>query len=393
MSFFSGVQSYFKDEHGGRYLGKIIIEWEKNDKVGFKKFCSSELGVHELPAKYQLTGEFPYKGGRYADLAILCDDRRPFALFEIKWNDTLTKETEHKGSQLQDYVFFCKKNACKMILLTRDSLAEDDSKELHKLGEDGQHKYVGSLSSVLLESRSPIAKMFFEYLQDKGVVMNEIDAAGLYRFFHRFVLPWKGAGRVAGKEQLASGPEQFGNLRTNMRLIAEEISPSFYCIKGVNRTATVDFWVKQYFSQKKQLLAVKKEGRNLDDEVLLDVEAKTGAEVFVYAIEKISDFPLVNIEYGFCFWIEPNKEHKMDVSIYACIQGREVTDPCYSGDESKKILKLMVSGEGKSSLVDLFEGKVAHVINNAIKKNQVGNSRKLGKVLKYLRSKRRPRLK
>lgn len=150
MGFFEEVQHWFKEDsdYGGRYIQKIIIQWEKSDKASFKKFISSELSI-KLPQDYQLVQEYIYTDGRRADLAIIHKEH-PLLLIEIKWNDTLIKESEQKNSQLADYVTIClKQESCGLLILTRESLSVGEIDCLGKLMGRGHHRYFGDISLYL----------------------------------------------------------------------------------------------------------------------------------------------------------------------------------------------------------------------------------------------------
>jgi len=150
MGFFSEVQSWFEDsgDFGGRYGQKIILEWEKSDKSSFKKFISKELGI-TLPTGYRLEQEYQYQVGRRADLAVI-DGDFPILLVEIKWNDTLVKETASRNAQLDDYVKYCSgSDKCSLLVLTKGSLSGNELRFLRKLGSRGHHHYFGKLSSYL----------------------------------------------------------------------------------------------------------------------------------------------------------------------------------------------------------------------------------------------------
>lgn len=105
--------------------------------------------------------------------------------------------------------------------------------------------------------------------------MNDIDTGSLFRFFHRFVNPYKGSDNVFSKEQLTNGSEQFSNLLNNMRLIAQEISPSFFNLNGLKHNATVDFYIEPWFSQRNQSAQLAKNKETVD-EVCLHAKARTG---------------------------------------------------------------------------------------------------------------------
>lgn len=388
MGFFSEVQSWFVDagDYGGRYVQKIIIEWEKSDKTSFKKYLSAELGI-TLPANYRLEQEYPYQDGRLADIAVIYDEC-PLLLVEIKWNDSLGKETNLMGSQLDDYVNFClKQKKCGLLVLTKNTLSVEEQDCLNKLKRRGQHHYFGGMSSYLEKSPSPIAKLFFEYLQDKGVVMNKIDTASLFRFFHRFVNPYNGAGKITSKEQLSDGPTQFSNLLNNMGLIAQEISPDFFDIKGARRSATVDFAVVPIFLRKNLYRQLKDEADN--DEVCLYQNARTGGYIYVFANERISSDPnpWAQIQYGFCFTMQPNKLHKFKgVSLYAEINGARIED-CSFEESDAAIIKLLGNRTKKSELVTFFKEQIGKAIQKAIDEDLVNKDlkNKLASVLKKLK--------
>ena len=287
MAFFSELQNWFIGGFDGRYIGKIILEWQKEDRAGFRAFIHKQLEI-KLPLGYRLEAEFSYKPGnerRAADLAIFSDDcdTAPIVLIEIKWNDKPIEDRKTGREQLTDYVQYCLEHkTCNLFVLTKDSLLIKELSLIGKLRSRGQHHYFGSLFPHLVESKSGIAKMLLEFLQDKGVIVNNIDSKALFQFFHRFVNPYGGSNHKVSEGQLSSGPDQFKNLLNNMRLVAQDISPQFYELKGINRKATVDFTIYPYFSKGKLVKAIKSEE---NDELRPDPSARTGGK-FLFMRQK-----------------------------------------------------------------------------------------------------------
>jgi len=394
MAFFSEVKRWLSADFGGRYIGKIILEWVKDDNAGFKELIRNELNIN-LSSDYRIEEEFVYKKSRRADLAVFRKDQDtvPVVLIEIKWDDSLTEVKETGKTQLKDYVEYClQHNDCCLLVLTKDSLSKKELVELKKLGMGGKHCYLGGLSAHLENSQSIVAKMFLDYLQDKGVVMNNIDQEGLFKFFHRFVNPYTGSNHKISENQLSNGPEQFRNMLSNMRLIAQDISSAFFEIKGINRKATIDFTFNPYFSQKK-LTKVLKDAKEIeDDKVVLHPLARTGGEIFIHASENIckAPDPWTRIQYGFLFSVKPDKKHNLDLSVYSGFNTDREIDwvETESVKCSQKIKKLVfVEGSNnKSQLVSVFKNVICESIENAINKKLVSPavSRDLKVVLKNL---------
>lgn len=370
MSFFSEVQSWFCAGFDGRYIGKIIVAWENNDREGFKEYFRKELGIN-LPHGYKLEAEYGYqpKRKRIADLAIFKNDQavEPLVLIELKWNDKPIEDKKTGRAQLNDYVEFCSQHkSVNLLVLTKDALRPDEEDQVNTLGLRGQRQYFSSLSSYLDSSQSAVARMFLEYLQDKGVIMNDIDSVGLFRFFHRFVNPKKGSSRVTSEDQLSNGPEQFKNVLSNMSLIAQEISPAFYAIKGANRKATIDFAIHPYISKKALAKIIYDDG---DENVTLMPCSRKGGVVLIYAGETISSSPWRQVEYGFKFEVIPNKEQEINVSIYAGFNGNDddiwENSECENGNATMKKLIFRDGARGKTELVKIFKSTICGAINKA----------------------------
>lgn len=374
MAFFSEVQKWFSTGFDGRYIGKIILEWEKEDRAGFSAFIRRELGV-QLPSGYRLEAEHWYKPGRErraADLAIFSDDydTAPIVLIEIKWNDKLIVDRETDRAQLKDYVQYCGiHKTCHLLVLTKDALKIEELKQIEELKGRGKRCYFGNLFCHLDESSSGIAKMLLDFLQDKGVIVNNIEQKALFQFFHRFVNPYKGSNYKVSKGQLSSGPDQFRNLLNNMRLVAEDISPKFFEQKGINRKATVDFTFYPFFSKKK----LAKEIKAIEDEEFQpNVAARSGGEILVHATEIICKSPTIKIEYGFRFLVKPDKLQNINVLVYALVEGATIKmEDTYTYQDGAALKKCVYDSKLKNDLVEVFKFEIKKAINNALRKKPV----------------------
>ena len=389
MAFFSEIQNWFCTGFDGRYIGKIILEWEKEDRTGFASFIRKQLGV-KLPSGYRVAAEFGYKSGemrRAADLAVFSDecDTAPIVLIEIKWNDKPIEDKKTGRAQLADYVQYCLAHkTCNLLVLTKDSLRIDELSQIGRLNGRGQHCYFGSLSPHLEESKNSISKMLFEFLQDKGVVVNDIDPRALFQFFHRFVNPYKGSNHKVSGGQLSSGPDQFKNLLNNMRLVAQDISPQFYALKGINRKATVDFTIYPYFSKGKLVKAIETQK---DEEFRPDTSARTGGEILIHAAETICKTPWIQVEYGLSFIVEPDKLQDMNVSAYALVKGTKINwEDTHSSRSGVIVKKCTYDGKRKQELVEILNGEIKKAIDITLEKQLVtqGLARKLLSILKNL---------
>lgn len=378
MAFFSEVQRWFSAGFDGRYIGKIILEWQKEDRAGFIAFIHKQLGI-KLPSGFRLEAEFGYKPGherRAADLAIFPNayDVMPLVLIEIKWDDKPIEDRKTGRAQLKDYVKYCRLHkACNLLVLTKDALRVDELDQIGELRDRGQHCYFGNLFPHLEESGSGVAKMLLDFLQDKGVIVNNIDRKALFQFFHRFVNPYGGSNHKVSEDQLSNGPDQFKNMLNNMRLIAQDISPEFFEVKGMNRKATVDFSFFPYFSQgelSKALIKIKDEDEN--DEVALDPKARTGGEIYIHAAETICRSPWTQIEYGFCFTVEPSKSQDLSVSVYALVKGAKIKQSdTYTSQEGAAVKKCVYDGKKKNEIVNVFKSEIKKAISSGINKKLV----------------------
>lgn len=374
MGFFSEVQSWFNDngDNGGRYVQKIIIEWAKSDKAGFKKFMGS-LGV-KLPSKYQLVKEYPYKTDRSSDLALLDENEEPLLLIEIKWNDALGKEMGNKKSQLTDYVNFCLNTEnCNLLVLTKENLSVLDVECLLNLQPRCVRRSFGDMATFFNISNNHTAELFLDYLKDKGVVMNQIDTASLFRFFHRFVNPYNGSGRVSSNEQLTNGPEQFSNLLNNMRLISQEFNLKFKSIRKEGRSASVDYYVNPYFSKKKIESRLSK-CEFEEDKVHFDHNDRKGGYAYVYANQRVFNDPWMQIDYGFFFELEPNKDHTMNVSIYAQVKNKGIEDK-FVNDDTKDYKSMLESGNDVDKIIKGLNMQIRNVLKLVINEGSIGGER------------------
>lgn len=101
--------------------------------------------------------------------------------------------------------------------------------------------------------------------------------------------------------------------------------------------------------------------------------------------ERVSNTPWVQIQYGFCFWVQPCKEHKLDVSLYAQIDGGKIdSEVCFCKKSGLDIFNLLKKGSKKSELVTFFKEKIGEAIQKTIDNKLVNNDlqKQLADILK-----------
>lgn len=378
-SFFSGVQSYFKADFAGRYIGILLTEVCRMEPTPFKRFLASSLrDARYRKGSVELRPEFAFptrKGTRRADLLVTLDGT-PSALIELKFNDKLIPKTTVAPAQLTDYLSYCRRNNLHFLLLSKDPPSLDE------LGAIGMHRqrreHFSALAACLGASSQPASRMLYEYFRDKGLVVEPLDQDVLYRFFHRFLKPWGQAGRINSQEALSEGPAQFQALLNNMRLVATSLTPKIRPARGASRTsrsATIDFHIENHFERDALKRALNREKRGVVFEP--DHKIRRGGTVSVYAMHSLAGRAKkwLYLEYGLGFRIKPGADRSLKPFIYTTVYGRQfeglylegnlpfsfLTKPERKGELEEEMLKaIRKAARGASKMSGLGrEGRAA----------------------------------
>ena len=109
-SLFSRIQSWFKDDHDGRWLGVILAEIGHQRPQTIADLLHEAFGWNKPSHPHLvLDPEWSFHVGgssRRADLAVFDEsiDGEPIAFIEIKYHDGLLPKTDLKRAQEADYL-------------------------------------------------------------------------------------------------------------------------------------------------------------------------------------------------------------------------------------------------------------------------------------------------
>jgi hypothetical protein len=322
-SFFSGIQSYFKGEFGGRYIAVLLAEVCAVDPAPFRRFFREEFNNQKYSSGLlTLEPEFPFGTPgepRRADLVAVLDGK-PATLIELKFRDKLMPEVGRKRAQLSEYLRFCRRKKLNFMLLSKEP---PSYAELAEISAYRQRRVNFSRLAVHLgQSSNPASQLLYKYFREKGLVVETLNQDILYRLFHRLLKPWGHAGRINSRDTLSEGPVQFQALLSNMRLIATDLGPRFKLADvATARSATIDFHITANVSADSLRSCLKTKGTA--DGIEVPDEARRGGLVYVYATHSMGGMSKwLYLEYGIGFELQPGKNRSLSPFLYATIDGQ-----------------------------------------------------------------------
>lgn len=366
-TFFTDVQSLFQNKYHGRYLGLILQEIGNRHANFIGQFIFKSCGLLlQKKTTIRFVAEYEFKVGasrRRADLAIFVGDTtEPIVLIEIKYFDKPTKAIGTKPAQLADYKKWkSEKNGRAVLVLAREQIITSDLvvKRWNDLSNylkthKGQH---GELISLLID-----------YLEDEGIVMQNIDAEQVIAFMKRITCSWRDSGRNAGK---LDGPMEFSKLLKNMKLTAE-IFDQYFKEGSVERTvkaASVDFSI-----------TIRAKNSKLNDgEIVIDNQNKAGGDVCIYAQNNLKEKEgWMVFRYGILMEILSENSHHENAHpktyLFAEVDGKEVRKSDLSYIFSKKIIKftdVTSKAEIRSGNVELAYRKLLMDISQKVLESKI----------------------
>ena len=373
-SIFSSLQSWFVADNHGRYLALILAEISRhrpNLMVGLvRRHC--DLG-DRMPSKFTISNEYSFAGKRSqrrADLALFeAGAKTPCILIEIKYKDRLLHEGKSKESQADDYRHWKRagKGARDVLLISRESLIEPDLSVARWT----------DVAHFLKNSRHPsdLVKSLVLYLEEEGLVMNNVDGGALLGFWRRTLFGWAATGAIGTN---LAGPNAFGQMLNNMRLLSGRFEPMVkeaWHAAGVSvdgndantrrKIATIDFSV-HYETNPALKRLVEKDGFKLQKGAI-----KAGT-LYVFARHAIGNGKTwIRLEYGFDIQLSPKSTilKPPPTFIYASVEGDALkVEPPY---EYKKIAFSKVTKNAERSSDELehrFRALISSVLSETIEK-------------------------
>jgi hypothetical protein len=367
MGLYSSLQGYFKAEYSGRYMSHLLVETCRCDPGPFIAFLQKAWGTRVPPRTraLNLIPEFAFKGRRgrrLADLAVTVEDR-VIGLVELKYHDLLMPESDERPAQLDDYLNWCAREDIGFLVLHRAPLAAAQHEQITQAGHRHAHYY--QLSRYLSASNSQASRLLHEYFGDEGLIMKEIDQEHLYRFLHRLLKHWGGAGRVSTKGALTAGPEQFRALFENLMLISAELTPVFRrpSLNGVKRSATVDFALDPRVDSKGIINDGKAALAEGDEAFSLGSNRREGGTLWLYAqnaLGQATDYAYV--EYGVSLTVEPGESRDISVFLYSKMRSRAFGEQ--DRVEKRVPFSYIAHAQNKPKMEAVFRGLVRRAAHN-----------------------------
>jgi hypothetical protein len=314
--YFSGIQSWFDSGYHGRHLGLILREIGSRRPDAFNHFISKATGISARELKncsFEVEFRFKGKSGwRRADLALISNEsNRPIVLVEIKYRDKPLPGTDTKPAQLSDYLFWKgEKQGRHVLVLSQDHIAENG------LAIKRWSEFARELRAYA--SDSELVSMLIEYLEDEGVVMQNIDSRALLGFMKRMLCGWKGAGMLVNNPE---GPAEFSHLLKNLKLLAIPFDRHFKDAwsktgedpetPAKSKCATIDFSVQNK-------LKTDQPEKIFEEGTLIDRSAKDGGRFFVLARYSLGHGhgKWLRVSFGLEFRIEPKSDKSSPPSTY-----------------------------------------------------------------------------
>ncbi|TAM20330.1 MAG: hypothetical protein EPN46_03000 [Candidimonas sp.] len=377
MSFFADIQHWFSGAFYGRHLGLILREIGNHQPEAFASFISKQCDIplRDLKqARYECEYRFNGKcSTRIADLAIFVgEDVAPRVLIEIKYFDKPLAGTEVKPEQFEDYRYWKSGDENREVLVISRELYQ--ATELIVCRWDRLARHLKQFSRT-----SDLIQMLVEYLEEEGLVTQNIDGNSLTRYFKRLVCPtWK-SGVSANN---VDGPAEFSKLLKNMKQLSGSFDVYFK-----------NAWLKAHGTHEGRESSLKAASIdfNVDNELrsgngsvvgedgyLLD-KRKTGGRISIFAQHALGNGGdrYLRIRYGMKFIVVSSSEFKRghgnssktapECYLYAYAWGKKIED---LGDfyHEKKLSFAIVTekSELETDKIDKYLHQLVHKVVSAI---------------------------
>jgi hypothetical protein len=226
-------------------------------------------------------------------------------------------------------------------------------------------------------AESTIAHMFYDFLRDKGLIMQEIDKDLLYKFFHRLVNPWSGAGKIQALSFAQGGAGNFQQLLNNMSVVSNSMAR---VLSSSNRKPNIDFSIEPKIKTNNKKLREAVEAKENYDVPYKD---RVGGRVWVFATSTLYNNNdsgggnWLSIQYGYFFEVTPNSAKDINSYLYAQVSSKTL-DMLDENDfrftsseiESKDLAKQLAN---KGSTEKKFLALIGTVASEVIGSDQLSN--------------------
>ncbi len=333
----SNGKEHARSRNSGRYIQLILLELSKREPEIFEKMIRQQF--NGLPkGSFSIQKEYYFQSksldkvkGKYADLAIFIKNTsNPIILVEIKYNDCFLKDKSSEDfDQLPSYIKECNDKSCKLLILTKNNLDSKDAKIVRDADPSGlmiKHSLLGDFGDfgnlLKISKDLTIAHMFYDYLKDEGLIMQNINIDLLYRFFHRLVNPWDGSGKIQSSSLAQDGATNFQLLLNNMLIVGNSISGILH---AANRRPSIDFSITPTIKTTGKKIKEAVDG-GTDYEIRHD--DRVGGSIWVFAhstlYSNINNGNSLIIRYGYNFTVKPNLDKHIDSYLYATISSKAI---------------------------------------------------------------------
>jgi len=387
-------QEKLRSRNSGRFIQLVLLELAKREPKTFEKIIREKISGIPL-GSFVVQREYSCDSidQRFADLAILSKgSSEPLVLIEIKYDDTFIRQNvNQKSDQLTSYINECKKKHCALLILSKDILSTKDVKTIEKARNAGLkicNSLLGEFGEQFKNSaKSTIAHMFYDFLKDKGLIMQKIDKDMLYKFFHRLVNPWSGAGKIQALSFAQGGAGNFQQLLNNMSVVSNSMAR---VLSSSNRKPNIDFSIIPTIKTNSKKLREAVEAKENYDVLYQD---RVGGSVWVFATSTLYNNNdngggnWLNIQYGYCFTVTANSSKDIDSFLYAQVSSKTLNvldeDGFRFTSSELKGNKLSEQLANKGSTEGKFLALIETVASEVIKSDQLSDKSHI-KALKEL---------
>lgn len=316
-SYMSSIAGWFKAGYEGRHLELVLLEIAKLKPKVISGYLARELGIEMAEfdnAEYAIEVAFNgQRSQRRADMAVRREgEADPFVLIEIKYFDKPLAETEHRAEQFADYRYWKGRKRGRHVLVLSRELYQARGIEVRRWDH---------LARALRKpaERSDLIAMFVEYLEEEGIVIQNINSAALERYFVRLVCANRNVGRAADN---LDGPVEFAKVLKNLQMLSGAFTPKFKQawsdageqIDGLatrSKVASIDFRIRN------KLRTVSDPSKYRDEDGELPQDLKEGGYIEVFARHSLGHAEdRLRIEYGIMFTVPSDRKPVLFVSGY-----------------------------------------------------------------------------
>lgn len=360
-SYITSIKNWFKSGYEGRHLELFLLEIAKLQPAAMAGYLSKSLAI---PIKefdeVEYAGEVSFPGQRSTrrgDIGIFkADEKDPFILIEIKYFDKPLPESNTQAPQLADYVHWKnQKSGERHVIVLARELYDAAGIEVRRWDD-----FARAMRKPA--EKSDLIKVLVDYLQEEGIVMQNVESESLQRYFTRLVCHTRNVGQAYNN---LDGPVEFGKVLRNMQVLSGSFTPRFKLtwkeageqIDGVTRSkvATIDFRVRNALVPNKRTY--------VDEDGELRSDAKDGGVIEIFARHSLGhNAEAVRIYYGILFDVPGSSNGKHRAILYVTITGKKLGKQI---SHDKEVKYSIVTDDAEKN-VDKIEGLLQDKLKLAV---------------------------